>query len=1260
MKISTLTDTEGTDSMRQAASGLLVRGYHQSRASRLPPCISTSRIPFNSEEIPNATSVQNWPHLQHLASQFISAQKAASLELGLLIGNNLPHVFISRQEISREDHEPFARLTDLGWILMGNATNSAHSYNSCAHTIQSGTIVNLAVQQPTTRKCISFKIKTETPDFPNTDKFEQQILKVLSSDFQTNHADEIKTMSIDDLKFLKIMKEQIHKDKQGYITMPLPFKAKPLSIDTKTTAMHRFHLLEKKFKKDAIYKLQYHEFMSDIITKGEAVLATDDTTNSWYIPHFGVFHPRKPDRIRVVFDCAAKVGEVSLNDFLLQGPDHMNDLQGILLRFRLNPVAFMGDIERMFHQFKVKPEHQDYLRFIWYDCDGNLATFKMTVHLFGARSSPACATYGLRFLADQYNSLLSGHSASHQFVHRNFYVDDGLTSVFNEAEAVSLIHETRELCAAGQLRLHKIASNSREVMSQLPRSECARAIASLDLSSDPLPKERSLGILWDTEKDNFTFHHDTATKPDTRRGVLSTVASIFDPLGFLSPYILIGKNILQDMCRSSASWDDPLTGDLLSLWKEWKASIPDLTNISIQRCYQPTDFGDIFKAELHHFCDASTRGYGEVSYLRLVNTQGQVNCSLVMSKSRVAPIKPITIPRMELQAAVTAAKVSRFIKSELEIDTTETFRTDSQIVLGYIKNTTKKFHLYVTNRVQQVRDNSSPENWCYVPTDQNPADHTSRGLTITQLLKSNWLTGPDFLWKEPMQFPDQLTPEVKPDDPEVKSLCVQTISSPSQTLYQRLQQFSSWNKAIKVTKFFLNRVAKLKGTQLPINAPLLYIVKCIQAEHFPEVQSLTKEQPLNPKSTVFNLNPFLDKNGVMRIGGRLNRSTALSFPEKHPILLPKSGHFTRLLLQHLHEQVAHQGRCFTLAKMRSSGYWIIGARSIIASLIHQCVTCRSHRAKPPTPQMASLPHERSSPSPPFSYCGIDCFGPFMVKDRRTELKRYGLMVTCLASRAVHLEVLDDMSTTAFVNGIRNVIAIRGPIRTIWCDQGTNFVGAVQDLTEKGVIEFKLNPPSASHMGGVWERMIRTARNVLQSLLKSHSDRLDTSHLRTLMYEVMAIINSRPLSVVTEEDMPLSPNMLLTMKSDVTLPPPGSFDESDMYSRKRWRAVQHIANVFWKRWKTEYLSQLHSRQKWVHKTTNNIAVGDIVLIKDDQTTRNVWLKGRVSDCYTSQDGQIRSAKVLLGNRVQAKNSGKFLIRPVVKLIKLLPVKSNDMC
>ena len=275
----------------------------------------------------------------------------------------------------------------------------------------------------------------------------------------------------------------------------------------------------------------------------------------------------------------------------------------------------------------------------------------------------------------------------------------------------------------------------------------------------------------------------------------------------------------------------------------------------------------------------------------------------------------------------------------------------------------------------------------------------------------------------------------------------------------------------------------------------------------------------------------------------------------------------------------------------------------------------------------------------------------LVKDRRTELKRYGLMVTCLASRAVHIESLDDMSTPAFINAIRNVIAIRGPIREIWCDQGTNFIGAIQKLTEKGILEFKLNPPTASHMGGVWERMIRTARNVLQNIMKNHNGRLDTSSLRTLMYEVMAIINSRPLSTVTEEQVPLCPNLLLTMKSDIILPPPSEFTDSDIYGHKRWRAVQHLANVFWNRWRTEYLSYLQARQKWI-KGCREVKPGDIVIIKDEKAKRNQWARGRIEECYKSKDGLVRSAKIIMGNRNEGKKSNNYLIRPVSKLITLI--------
>lgn len=1253
MKISTLTDVNGSQSDRQAAFGLSIRGYNKQKRIALPPCVSQSHIPSNPDEIPNSTSVLDWPHLRHIATELIPVNKSQSVELGLLIGGNLPQVFMSRQELTRGDHEPFARLTDLGWTLMGNVGHQPHER-------QSSTIVNLAVHQPTTRDTISFHVHTDstTNDYSaDSINLESKILKMLSSDFHSTPSDDNTMMSIDDKNFLSMMKDKIYKDREGYITMPLPLKHKPGKNKSKIMAMNRFKLLQKKLA-DATFSSHYHTFMNEILTQGDAELVPDhelDNPTSWYIPHFGVYHPKKPDKIRVVFDGSAKVGGMCLNDYLLQGPDQLNSLVGILLRFREEQIAIACDIGRMFHQFRVNPEHRDYLRFLWFDAEANIVTYRMKVHLFGASSSPACATFGLRALVDMSSNP---NNAAKHFIRHNFYVDDGLTSVSDEKSAVSLVRDAISICKEGNLRLHKFTSNSPELLTSLPESERnIQDLHLLDSESDFQPLERTLGLIWSLKSDGFQFSSEPKVNPDTRRGVLSTIASIYDPLGFLSPFILQGKNILQDMCRLTAGWDTPLSGDILSRWEEWKSSLSGLTGVSISRCYKPPNFGSVSKSEIHHFCDASTNGYGSVSYLRLVNSVGQVHCSLLMSKARVAPLKPVTIPRLELQAAVTSSLVSNMIKSELKVEVSETFWTDSQVVLGYLKNTTKKFHVYVTNRIQQVRDNSSPDNWFYVPTSINPADHASRGMTPAQLLKSDWFTGPEFLWKEPLVIPEQLTPQINHDDPEVKSFCSVTQSTPApQSLFHRLYRCSSWTRALKIVDVFLKKIAKIKGKQPSKDAATLYLIKSIQSEYFPEVQSLLKNLSINKSSKIFNLNPFLDQDGVLRVGGRLDRSSLLNFHEKHPILLPKEGHFTHLLLRHFHEQVAHQGRGLTLARMRSSGYWVVGARGLITSLTHNCVVCRRQRAKPIIPQMSSLPPERSDQSPPFTFCGVDCFGPFLVKDRRSVLKRYGLMITCLASRAVHIEVLDDMTTSAFINSIRNVIAIRGPIRQIWCDQGTNFIGAIPELSDKGVLDFKLNPPSASHMGGVWERMIRTARNIFQSLLKAHGERLDTSSLRTLMYEVMAIINSRPLSVITEEDMPLTPSMLLTMKSNIIIPPPSDFSEADIYSSKRWRSVQHLANVFWKRWRSEYLSQLQSRQKWVNSKSDNIAVGDIVLMKDENSPRNQWPLAKVEECNTSSDQNVRSAKLLLGNQMGHLKSNRYLVRPVSKLIVL--VRNSD--
>ena len=295
--------------------------------------------------------------------------------------------------------------------------------------------------------------------------------------------------------------------------------------------------------------------------------------------------------------------------------------------------------------------------------------------------------------------------------------------------------------------------------------------------------------------------------------------------------------------------------------------------------------------------------------------------------------------------------------------------------------------------------------------------------------------------------------------------------------------------------------------------------------------------------------------------------------------------------------------------------------------------------------MADLPPDRLEPGPPFTHCAVDYFGPFLVKEGRRQLKRYGALFTCLSSRAIHIEVADALSTDSFINVLHCFMAIRGPIKLLRSDQGTNFVGAQNEfnvervrhfLADKGAdyFEFRMNVPKSSHMGGAWERQIRTVRSVLSGLLDQSDGQLNDQALRTLFYEVMSIVNSRPLAVETLSDPtilePLTPNHLLTRKSSVLLPPPGNFERIDLYTRKQWRRVQYLTNIFWQRWRSEYLAVLQPRQKWT-STSRNMRVDDIVIINDESIGRNEWPLARVSQVYPSSDGRVRKVQLALANK-----------------------------
>ncbi|XP_064641960.1 uncharacterized protein LOC135496529 [Lineus longissimus] len=474
----------------------------------------------------------------------------------------------------------------------------------------------------------------------------------------------------------------------------------------------------------------------------------------------------------------------------------------------------------MFHAFRVHSKDRDYLRFLWWE-DGDLTKepidHRMKVHLFGAVSSPGCANFGLKQLAKDHEDI--GKEAA-DFLQKDFYVDDGIKSVETVNEGVDLIMKAREICAKGNLRLHKIVSNSREVMERIPETERAKSVKNLDLDLDleDSPIERALGIQWCLESDSFCFRLTLKDQPLTRRGILSTVASIYDPLGFVAPFVLLGKKLLQQMCGKAMNWDDPLPDELRPLWEQWRLELGKLSAIKISRCYKPQNFGETKTAELHHFSDASLSGYGQCSYLRLVDDKKQVHCSLVMGKSRVAPLKPVTIPRLELQAAVVSTKISDLLNRELDIaNITNIYWTDSKVVLGYINNEARRFHIFVANRVQRIRDSTEVNQWRYVSTHENPADLASRGCSAEEIESSDWLVGPAFLRKDEIPIDKATTPQLLSDDPDVKKIhAVNTVRSfETRTLLHRIGKFSTWSSAVSAVAVLLRCCLRKKGTNHP-------------------------------------------------------------------------------------------------------------------------------------------------------------------------------------------------------------------------------------------------------------------------------------------------------------------------------------------------------------------------------------------------------------------------------------------------------------
>ena len=1255
--------------------GLLIRGVLNDEIIELPPTISCKGLSDTKDEVATPDLVRSNKHIAHYASKFPKLNEDA--QVVLLIGRNCDRAMATKCHTTVV---PYVHETPLGFALVGNPCPfKTQSMLKSMKKIRACRTKFL----PSTTLQVAYAFPKDTSK--NNDVFEQY-----PDDEELAH-------SQNDKKFLETLSNGTVVDSDGNLELPLPLKTDPLP-DNRAAVFARTSNTLKRIKRDAAKLQAVTESMQKNISNGYIEqIPLDDINNDnpkWHLNIFDVTHPKKK-KPRMVFDGSACYDGASINDALLQGPDLNNKMQGVFLRFREHPVAYCADVQDMFNNFRVPKNQRDLLRFYWFrnnDPSQELVLYRARTHIFGLKSSPGVASYALKLCA--LRPLTAEFHLAQNYIHESFYVDDGIGSTTAIADAVQTVSKAVSLLSDYNIRLHKILSNKEEVMNHFPEAECA-TVSNKTMENPSV--QRALGIVWDTKTDSLVMEVNIPHRPFTKRGILSAVSSIWDPQGLAAPVTLTGKLFQREMMLNhpeaqTLGWDDPLPLDHYAQYDQWLKSLATLSTITIPRCFYPEDF-DPVRRELHVFCDASDKAIGFVSYMRTLSSDESVQVTFLNASSKVAPRAANSMPRLELCAGVDGSANASSVITQLSSkpDSLHMY-TDSQIVMGYLSNKDKRFTKYVERRVSMILHHTSISDWSYISTKENPADMASRPQTPSELLSSNWLTGPGFLW-DPKYQPAATTDSPRsiplPEEKTAKSVLKTKTSVKTSLILGLSQRFSRLERLIGTLKNVLkfiwtcrDRALLRKGHSLALRGEpsveqvTIFIVKQAQADCFQPILKALEDNKCVPDSyQIATLSPFLDPNGVMRVGGRLKNAN-ITFSVKHPALIPKDHPLASLIIDRYHRKIKHQGSHLSHGQIIQAGFFIESGRQLIRAHVKNCVTCKRLRAPTCSQFMADLPADRLEETPPFSNVGLDVFGPFHVTEgkstrgRSSTKKLWAVIFVCLPSRAVHIEPLESMDTSSFRNALSRFTSLRGACKLIRSDQGTNFVSAksqlegihvdvLTDELKQQNIEWILNPPHASHHGGAWERKIGSIRRILDSTMAQVKIRgISRDEFYTLLAQASSIVNQTPLWTVPnhpDDPSPLTPAMLVTLR-DCNEVVQEEFSDKDLlrYGKLRYRRVQFLAHQFWNRWREEYLHTLTARHKWKARKPC-AAVGDVVLLRDKQAARNDWPMGRISEVKVSQDGLVRSVTVELPPRKSG--ARRYLTRPISELVLLVPSESH---
>lgn len=988
-----------------------------------------------------------------------------------------------------------------------------------------------------------------------------------------------------------------------------------------------------------------------------------DSDNIHYLAHRAVERESGTTPLRVVYDCSAKPNKnkPSLNECLYAGPNLINDLSSILLRFRVGKFAATSDIKKAFLCVGLKENDRDATRFLWpsdpFDPDSQLKTYRFRSVLFGGISSPFLLNATLKFHFKRHDEHL-GRELEH-----NIYVDNIYLTSNSEADLREKKGKTISLLGKGGFSLHEWSSNSALIGDASTSDDSGCSI---------------LGLRWDFLDDNIAVNKVDLTISEilTKRNIVSGVASVFDPLGFLLPVTLQGRLLIQVLWKLKLGWDEQIPENIANDWSAYVGYLGAVSSLVFSRCVTSEE-----SVDLHVFADASTKAYGAVAYLKCSSS-----VNFVIAKCKLAPVNGRTLPQLELCALVLAVDLSNFVKKSYERCMnikSVTIWTDSSIVLHWLKSEKFKSQ-FVKNRVTCIKSRSCDVQFNYVDTASNPADLVTRGLTARYFISklSFWIHGPIWLLTE--QWP---VPPLSLSASDVRVSCIEDLEQISVNCVTRdsvnifpIEKFSTYRKAVKVLGYVRRFI---KNCRLPVTERDFtrnlspneaqkaerVLIKLAQRQFYSDIFAYFNcQRKIKCPPLISNLRLFIT-DGLLLCGGRIHNSDVQE-NTKFPILLPQKSHLSKLIIQSIHDEF-HFGVSHVLSTLRQR-YWLPQGRQNIKSIIRKCVHCKKLQGRPfPKTDVPPLPKLRVSETQPFAVTGVDYTGALQAKDGENFRKYYVCLFTCAVTRAVHLELVEDLTSESFIRALRRFSGRRSYPNLIISDNATNFTHGdkmLHEILRSNVvnnyflhhrIKWQFITPSAPWMGGMYERLIGTTKLCLKKVLGRS---VVTYHeLHTVLIQTEAVINDRPLTYASddpEELQSLTPSMLLCGHRIYNLPECLDFEE--LYDEtfnaksaitKRMLYCSKLFRDFSERWRKEYLVSLREKERSLMNSSNvKATIGQIVQLYDDGP-RQFWKLGCIVRLYEGNDGIVRSADIRT-------KSGVFM-RPLVRLFPLeLDIEDNQ--